>query len=271
MSSPFLNRTGGSGTSKIIINGVSVDALGFLSLPLSYLPDVEIVTESLATGELLSYDATSGKWSNIAQTPSTYPFSLFQPLSQKGVEYCGLDANTLVPINNIPSIGVSKISDFSISNPSNDQILVYTTASSLNKWTPYTITGATFNDTDKAITISAGSSALSSLTDVTITNVGDGNLLMYSTGSAKWLNIDAIPDNILFLKDNNVDGTKKLQFQLSSITTGQTRTLTIPDASCVIVGDTNVQTLTNKSLNDTTTTLQNTSDNTKKYNFHYHQ
>ena len=98
MTSPFLNRNGGGGVSKIVINGVSTDALGFLSLPLTSLPDVEIVTESLATGELLSYDATSGKWSNIAQTPSTYPFSLFQPLSQKGVEYCGLDANTLVPM-----------------------------------------------------------------------------------------------------------------------------------------------------------------------------
>ena len=96
MPSPFINRTGGSGTSKIIINGVSVDALGFLSLPLSSLPDVDIVAASLATGELLSYDATSGKWSNVAQTPSTYPFSLFQALSQKGVAsgYCGLDADS---------------------------------------------------------------------------------------------------------------------------------------------------------------------------------
>ena len=45
------------------------------------LYDVSIVNESLADGELLSFQ--DGKWSNIAQTPKTYPFSLFQGLSQK--------------------------------------------------------------------------------------------------------------------------------------------------------------------------------------------
>ena len=53
------------------------------------------------------------------------------------------------------------------------------------------------------------------------------------------------------MKDD-VDGTKKLQFQLSGITTGTTKILTIPNASCVIVGDTNVQNLTNKTMTDTT-------------------
>ena len=278
MSSPFINRSGGSGIAKVVINGVSTDALGFISLPLSSLPDVEIVVESLATGELLSYDATSGKWSNVAQTPSTYPFSLFQALSQKGVAsgYCGLDAGSLVSTSNIPSLALAKLSDFnvstpsdkqvfqydsntgkwvnvtlslalsslsdcSISSPSNDQVLIFTTHSSLNKWTPYTISGATFDDANKTITVTAGSSALSSLTDVTITNVGDGNLLMYSSTASKWINIDAIPDNILFFKDES-DGTKKLQFQLSSITTGQTRTLTVPDYSGTIAVSTNTQT-----------------------------
>ena len=39
-----------------------------------------------------------------------------------------------------------------------------------------------------------------------------------------------------------------MRFQLLGNTTGTTRVLTVPNASCVIVGDTNTQTLTNKTL-----------------------
>ena len=47
-----------------------------------------------------------------------------------------------IKMNSITANGSSTLealTDVSISNPSNDQILVFTTASSLNKWTPYTI------------------------------------------------------------------------------------------------------------------------------------
>lgn len=47
---------------------------------------------------------------------------------------------------------------------------------------------------------------------------------------------------------DNADTTKLLQFQLSGITTGTTRTLTVPDADTTIVGTDATQTLTNKTL-----------------------
>lgn len=47
---------------------------------------------------------------------------------------------------------------------------------------------------------------------------------------------------------DNVDGTKGLQFQLSGVTTGTTRTLTVPDANTTIVGTDATQTLSNKTL-----------------------
>ena len=47
---------------------------------------------------------------------------------------------------------------------------------------------------------------------------------------------------------DNTDNTKKMQFAMSSITTATTRTITIPDNDITIVGTTNAQTLTNKTL-----------------------
>ena len=68
---------------------------------------------------------------------------------------------------------------------------------------------------------------------------------------------------------DNVDATKRLQFECSGITTATTRTLTIPNANTTIVGTDVTQTLTNKTLtapviativNTGTLTLPTTSD-----------
>lgn len=44
------------------------------------------------------------------------------------------------------------------------------------------------------------------------------------------------------------DTSKKLQFQLSGLTTGNTRVVTVPDSNLTLVGTTLTQTLTNKTL-----------------------
>lgn len=79
-----------------------------------------------------------------------------------------------------------------------------------------------------------------------------------------------LEDSTTFFADNG-DATKKLQFQLSGITTATTRTWTIPDSSDTFVGLAAVQTLTNKTLttptitvNDNAFTLQDNGDATKK-------
>jgi hypothetical protein len=59
--------------------------------------------------------------------------------------------------------------------------------------------------------------------------------------------ITTIDDDNFTLQDNG-DDTKQAQFQCSGITTGNTRTLTVPDASTTLVGTDATQTLTNKTL-----------------------
>ena len=100
---PYLTNSS-SGTSNVKVNNIKPNVLGNVVVPLSSLPDVDIIDVSLASGEVLCYNGT--KWSSIQQTPSTYPFSVLQPLSQKGVSggYCSLDSSTKVPLTNIPTL-----------------------------------------------------------------------------------------------------------------------------------------------------------------------
>ena len=140
---------------------------------LSSLSDVNLGT--LYDNQILQYNLTSGKWINTNLS--------------------------------VGSTTLSGLTDCSTSGVTNDQLLVYTTNNSLNKWTPYTLSGATFNDTNKTITIST-STALSSLTDCTIDipNLATKSILCYDTSINKWANTNSIPDNIFFIKDDG-DGT----------------------------------------------------------------
>ena len=116
---------------------------------------------------------------------------------------------------------------------------------STDTWGTKTNTNA---DTIDALFAAAGSG-----TSVGI-NVGSGKTLTMAgtqtvTGTLTATAATAVnlTDSTLFLKDNS-DATKILQFQCSGITTGTTRTLTVPDASTTIVGTDATQTLTNKSV-----------------------
>jgi len=80
---------------------------------------------------------------------------------------------------------------------------------------------------------------------ITIPDTASDTLL--SLNATQTINNKTLTDSTTYFQDN-ADNTKKLQLQLSSITTGNTRTLSVPDLDDNITTSTNTATLTNKTL-----------------------
>ena len=96
--------------------------------------------------------------------------------------------------------------------------------------------------------------------------IPDASTTIVGTDATQTLTNKTLIDNTTFFQDNTTS-IKQMQFELANLTAGITRKLTIPDASTTILGTDVTQTLTNKSLNDTVTTFQNSNTNTKKMQF----
>jgi hypothetical protein len=87
-----------------------------------------------------------------------------------------------------------------------------------------------------------------------------------NTTKAQTLTNKSLQDSTTYIIDE-ADGTKKVQFQVSGVATGTTRTWTFPNTSDTFVGTASSQTLTNKTLVDISTTFADNGDSTKQFIF----
>lgn len=116
-------------------------------------------------------------------------------------------------------------------------------AIAVSKLAASTISGVTLGNNLNALTISTGLTGTSYNGSAAVT-IGIDSTVVTTTGSQVLTN-KTFTDNTTLFQDD-VDNSKKLAFQLSSISSGQTRTLTIPDVSGTIIttGDTGTVTST---------------------------
>ena len=100
--------------------------------------------------------------------------------------------------------------------------------------------------------LAGGSAVVGTTTSQTLTNKTLDAPLLANTVLDNTSTV-TLKDSNFTLQDSG-DATKQVQFELSGVTTGTTRTLTVPNASSTIVDLSSSQTLTNKSLTSPTIT-----------------
>jgi microcystin-dependent protein len=103
--------------------------------------------------------------------------------------------------------------------------------------------------------VSDGSGVISpsSITSTELGYLGSVTSSLCGINQTCTLTNKSLSDSTTYFVDNT-DNTKQLQFEISGITTGTTRTMTLLDANFTVVGEATTQNLSNKTFTSSTTT-----------------
>jgi len=109
---------------------------------------------------------------------------------------------------------------------------------------------------------------LNGLTTATtrVVSFPDADLTIVGTATTQTLSNKSLVDNSTFVI-SNADNSKKITFDVSAVTTATTRTIAFPDSNTTILGTDSTQTVSNKSLIDSSTSIINQVDLTKAAKF----
>lgn len=173
----------------------------------------------------------------------------------QSVTYTAARSVDLPPIN-ASEVLVGETATQTIGNKNIETSTLETNTTFVDATTPakalaFDLSGSTSVTT--TFTISSTSARVITFPNATTTLVGTDNVATLSNKTLDNTTTANLKDSLFTVQDDG-DATKQFKVQLSGITTGNTRTWTVPDSSDTFVGLVATQTLQNKTL-DTTTTL----------------
>lgn len=149
-------------------------------------------------------------------------------------ESINIDAGKVFKINNTTVLSATQVLGKSIGGTAAGDIVNIDSAQTLtNKTlTTATLTTPKINDSTSSHTYNFASSELAANRTITLPLLAADDTFVFQAHTQTLTN-KTLTDNVTWFQDNT-DNTKKLQFELSSIATGTTRTLTAPNASGTI-------------------------------------
>ena len=233
------------GTTSVALNrssgNLALTGITSVTMPGSVSGSVQVIPAAAAgTGTVLTLPATTGTVITSGDTGTVTNTML-----------AGSIANAKLA-NSSVTVGTTAISLGSSS----------TTLAGLTSVTSTGFTGALTGNADTATTLKTARTingvSFDGSANITVTTAGTGISISGTTISldtatsidkttAQTLTNKSLSDSTTYFIDD-VDGTKKLQFQVSGITTGTTRTLTAPDVNGTIITTGDTGTVTNAML-----------------------
>lgn len=212
------------------------------------------------TGQVLQATSSStATWQTLTSAPTTFTDLNF-------AIYNNVD-NTKIIKFDASVIGTGVTSTLTVPNVVTDTLaLLDANQTFTNKTLTDTLTYLqNSGDTSKKLQFDLSSITPTTTRILTIPNVSANDTIATSTSIQSFTNKSLVDASTYIVDD--VDNTKKVQFQVSGITTLTTRTLTFPDIDDDLVTRTVTQQITNKSLIDNANFLINSGDNSKRVVF----